>query len=833
MNKIESALAKLFEKFRIVFWYDEGEDLRPEFDELQLPGVEKIELKQNEFGVKYRVLRQEQQKKFLLYSAAAEPDPQDNWLLDVRLANTVFSADKASLWLAELGLGTAYKSLVTEHKIFFQSDNRRAAFKERLKNGDSDMQLRLKMMAVSLGSSVEPSVEKILMVLLEELAGDSHEKYDTLEKFGLLKYLWKKVEQTFAYQSSDPHIVDFAIKLFESGFHLCLQANAQMSPEALIFLNRWQDSVTGQRSYNVLANRYEKLLEIGSKLENYSIEDLARCDIFKGIDKQILESMMEKVLDQTLSAQACSEIINQRKATHWYKESIASMYQALEIATDLLGLIRNSNFEIADFLDGFTKYVNLWFRIDQLYRNYYFHVRQSRENTFFERLNRQVEAQYSNNFLWPVNNRWQLIVDGARNWTDLPVMKQNDFFQNHVLGLLQSGAKAAVVISDGLRFEVAEELERKVEEAGRFTATLSAMAGMLPSYTALGMAALLPNKTLGIQTDGNVMVDGNSSAGLDNRNKILAEANNSGARALTASDFKKMSNDDRRALFRENQVVYVYHNQIDLVGDKRESEEQTVEAAADTVNELVVLIKLLRSANFSKILITADHGFLYQYQKLDETDLAGSEISGKEIYLKKRRFAIGKELENTGHQLKVFNAEQLGLVGDCEVLLAKSVNRLKLSGAGMQYVHGGSSLQEIVIPVLAVNMVRGPEFEAQKVKVEKLSSSSNTITTGQITIKFIQLEPISSKKLPRTLRVGIYGDDGLLISDVKTLSFDFDSENQRDRELEVTLILSKDWQKYNRQYVKLRLEESLPNTDKYKTYLQWSYFLNRTHFADF
>jgi uncharacterized protein (TIGR02687 family) len=359
------------------------------------------------------------------------------------------------------------------------------------------------------------------------------------------------------------------------------------------------------------------------------------------------------------------------------------------------------------------------------------------------------------------------------------------------------------------------------------------MAGVLPSYTALGMAALLPNKTLSIQADGNVLVDGMSSAGLDNRQKILRQATTGAARALLANELKGMTADERRGIFRDNQVVYVYHNQIDMVGDKRESEDQTVEAVENTISDLVELIKLLRSANFAKILVTSDHGFLYQYQKLDEADLAGTEVTGKEIYLKKRRFAVGKGLENSGYKLKAFSAEQLGLVGDYEILLAKSVNRLKLSGAGMQFVHGGSSLQEIVIPVLSVNKARGEEFEAHKVEVDKLASASNTISTGQISVKFIQMEKTSSKALPRTLRVGIFAEDGKLISDIKSLHFGFDSNNQRDREMELTLVLSKEWQKNNRQNVYLHLDELIPNTDKFVIYRKWPYYLNKTQFADF
>ena len=833
MNKIESALANLFEKHRLVFWYDEGAELKTEFETINLPGIEKIELNKNAFGVKYRLLRIEPKSKFLIYYAGAEPKLQENWLLDLQLANVVFSADRVSLWLAELGLPTSFRDLVTEHQAFFQSGVRLAALRERIQSGDSQQQLRLRMMAVCLGSSVDSFLENILMALLEELAEDQLDKHDLLGKFGLLPHLWKELERTFGYHSNAPHIKDFAIKLFESGYHISLEEKAEMNKEALIFLNRWKDSVQGQKSFNNLAQQFEKTLVIENKLSKLPIKDLLKIDIFKSIDHLILDSMMETLLDQSLSVEACHEIISQRKVTHWFTGEIAAAYHALEKATSLLSLIRTANFQIKDFVDGFTRYTKEWFRIDQLYRGYIFQMRQSKKTMFFGRLNELVEAHYCNNYLLPQNNNWQLIVDQTLNWNKLPVNIQSDFFHDQVSALLQGGTKVAVLISDALRFEVAEELAGKVEKAGRFTTGLSSMAGMLPSYTALGMAALLPHKTLAIQADGNVWVDGVSSAGLDNRNKLLGQAIKGGAKAILANDLKTMSTDERRALFRDNQVVYVYHNQIDMIGDKRESEDHTVEAAASTLDDLVDYIKLLRNANFTKILVTSDHGFLYRYQRIDEADLTGAEIMGKEIYLKKRRFTIGKDLDDAGHKLKAFNADQLGLIGDLEVLLPKSVNLLKLSGAGMQFVHGGSSLQEIVIPVLAVNKARGEEFEAHKVEVDKLGAASNTITTGQLTVKFIQVEPTSSKALPRSLNVGIYAEDGILISDVKALYFGFESDNQRDRELEVTLLLSKDWQKYNRQNVFLRLSEPVKHTEKYDTYKTWSFYLNKTQFADF
>ena len=114
--KIQQALGNLFDKQRIVFWYDTRREFRADFEALSLPGVEKIELANNEFGVKYRVLREQPEQKFLLFKDGPEPEFLANWLLDVQLASgSTFRTDQVALWLAELGLGPDAYPLLEAH----------------------------------------------------------------------------------------------------------------------------------------------------------------------------------------------------------------------------------------------------------------------------------------------------------------------------------------------------------------------------------------------------------------------------------------------------------------------------------------------------------------------------------------------------------------------------------------------------------------------------------------------------------------------------------------------------------------------------------------------
>ena len=114
------------------------------------------------------------------------------------------------------------------------------------------------------------------------------------------------------------------------------------------------------------------------------------------------------------------------------------------------------------------------------------------------------------------------------------------------------------------------------------------------------------------------------------------------------------------------------------------------------------------------------------------------------------------------------SSSQLGLSGDYEVLIPKSINRLRVQGAGSRYVHGGASLQEVVIPVIEINKKRKSDIEY--VDVDVLGGAKN-ITSNQFGINFYQRQPIADKMLARQLTAGFYSLTNKPISDV--VSFEF------------------------------------------------------------
>ena len=62
-----------------------------------------------------------------------------------------------------------------------------------------------------------------------------------------------------------------------------------------------------------------------------------------------------------------------------------------------------------------------------------------------------------------------------------------------------------------MRYEVAEELKTRLNSTCPVRAELSSQLGVLPSYTALGMASLLPKSQLTYMQNGGVLADGKTN----------------------------------------------------------------------------------------------------------------------------------------------------------------------------------------------------------------------------------------------------------------------------------------------------------------------------------
>ncbi|MHB1563770.1 MAG: BREX-1 system phosphatase PglZ type A [Leptospirillum sp.] len=828
-NRIAQALTKLFDRHRIVFWYDAKQELRDDFEALSLPGVDKLELTNNEYGIKYRLLREQPVQKFLLYREGPQPADLDNWLLDVQLAHGEFRTDQVAIWLSELELGLEFTDVVQAHAEFFQAIKRKDALKKLLKADDTAGQIRLKMMAVCTGS--EPRMDAVVENLLQELADGRDEKIKLIGRCSLEGFLWEQMTRCYGYKSDDPGIRDFAIELFKSCYAMGTDGQVKLTGDAMVFLKRWKDSRQFECGFETLSVECAEVLGIEHDLAKQDFRELIELDYFRLIDQKIISDLVRAVSARTVSSGDVAIWIRQRRQGHWYRE-YRHLYEAVDYAAQFTHVLSEAKLVMDSLAEGVQLYSRFWYQLDQLYRKFTYHVRMSGQASLMCSLTDQVENLYSNNYLLKLGDRFQTFVDAASKWEAFPVRKQKEFFEHWVRPFLRKDNKVCVIISDAMRYEIGDELLSLIRQEDRYSAELEPALSMLPSYTQLGMAALLPNKALAIADNetGTVLVDGQSSQGTANRIKILGQAISQRATACKADELMGMKGDDCRALVRDHDVIYVYHNRIDATGDKRESEERIFEAVEETLQELIRLIKKLTGANANNLLVTSDHGFIYQNRAIDESDFSGVDAEGEQILFRDRRFVLGKGLAEAS-SLHKFTPEQLGLAGEVEVQIPKSINRLRLKGSGSRFVHGGASLQEVVIPVLKINKKRQSDVTA--VEVDILRGASSVITSGQLAVTMYQAGPVTDKIQPRVLRAGIYTEAGDLISDRHDLTFDLSSDNPRGRELQVRFVLTRKADEANGQEVILRLEEKHAGTSHYKEYKSLRYLIRRSFTSDF
>ena len=828
-QQINYALSRLFDKHRVVFWYDTKQELRSDFEAVSIPDVEKLEIANNEYGLKHRILREAPEQKFLLYKEGPQPEDLDNWLLDVQLAHGEFRTDQVAIWLSELELGLEFAEIAQAHTEFFQAIKRKEALKKVLKPDDTAGQLRLKMLAVCAGS--EPRMDSVVETLLQQQAEERDDGIRLIERCGLDSFLWEQLARFYGYEASEPSLRDFVIELFKSCYAMGTDGDVKLTGDALVFLKRWKDSRQFEQGFETLSAECAEVLGIEQDLGKRDFRDLVELDYFRLIDQKIISDLVRAVVGRTVTSGDVALWVRQRRQGHWYGE-FRHLYEAIELAARFVQMLGEARLTMESLSDGIQRYSRSWFQLDQLYRKFTYHVRMSGQASLMGELSEQVENLYSNNYLLKLGDGFQVHVDAAPRWEGYPVVQQKAFFEHWVRPYLRKDKRICVIISDAMRYEIGDELLGLIRQEDRYSAELEPALSTLPSYTQLGMAALLPNKSLAIADNdtGTVLVDGQSSQGTVNRTKILQTALDGRGQAVKAEDFMQLNREDSRELLKGNDVLYIYHNRIDHTGDKMHSEGQAFEAAEQTLDDLIRLIKKLTAANANNLLITADHGFIYQNRELDESDFLGDAVSGDDIRYRDRRFVLGKGL-TASPAFHHFSSEQLGLDGDMEVQIPKSINRLRLKGSGSRFVHGGASLQEVVIPVLKVNKKRQSDVSA--VEVDILRGASSVITSGQLAVTLYQSGPVTEKVQPRHLRAGIYTQAGELISDSHELSFDLTSENPRERELQVRFVLSRKADEANGQEVFLKLEEQHAGTSHYKEYKSLRYLMRRSFTSDF
>jgi uncharacterized protein (TIGR02687 family) len=830
MSKIADGLKRLFEKHRIVVWYDEAAEFEQEFANLELTGVRCHAVANNQFGLKYEMLIVAPQTKFLLYAKHKRPEDDQNWLLDIELSNVVFHTDQEALTLQELDLAVHYRSWVNRHLPFFKSKQRVALLANNLTIKEGEEHLTKALLQTVLGCATS-GLEDMLRAYLTAFVNGKAEALDRdLEQYKLTDALWSWVKAVYAYDSKVPGIYDFALEVFQKNFGP-MAAKVSVNKSVEVLLSGWKDAKSFDNTYRELVKKIESDLAVEKEIKELTLDDLKGEDVFESIERHIIQSLAAQLGQAGIAHDKFEAYIKARESSYWF-EKYQEFYSALRFANWLLEEInKQAQVRITDYQDGFNQYTQKWYLLEQYYRKFIQHYRSTNQNNVLHATYQQVHKVYSNTWLIKLSEAWQGVIDKSEGWY-FGANSQRKFFKRAVSSnYLEKGITLFVVISDALRFECGHELQELFEKEPRFSSKLEYQVTGLPSYTQLGMAALLPHQSLAFAEGDAILVDGKNSIGAQARKKILEEGSQVRATTILAEDLMKMASrsEDARKLIQEHDLIYVYHNRIDKVGDDKTSEDKVIEAAKDEIEFLMEVARKITNMNGVHLVITADHGFVYQHETLEESDFTDAQISG-DLVKDSRRFVLGRGLHHNNNVVK-YTAKELEIDSDLEILIPKGINRLRKQGSGSRYVHGGATLQEVVVPLLYVSKKRTDTVS--KVDIDVLKGS-NRITTNIQRVKFFQQQAVGAGILPRTVKAYFCvfeGERKKVLSDLFNYTFDTESERSEDREVEYKFTISTNMRKSNEVY--LMVDEQVEKSNKWNNLLKLPYTLNLAMENDF
>ncbi|WP_429152327.1 BREX-1 system phosphatase PglZ type A [Aeromonas hydrophila] len=839
ITQLQTGLNKKFEQSRIVFWHDPEQSFTAQLAELAAPqvglsreGQPVVVLNMSQHSqlqVRRRIELDEQTTPFLLYWPSPEPAAAKDWLLDMRRYSATFYADAASILLNELGLANmALRDYIASRSSFFANKERTSALKRRLdgRSGVEDsLSLDLKMISVLLGCLAQPAdVVRELGARLLDTHLEPADALAPLDQHGLLPSLWQLLERDYGYQVAEENkasLREFIRKLFASESYELLEVTKQeqrpawlqsqllVTPtgraNAMALLAGWRDSLQHRGAFAQLSQEVATQLELSNRLNSLTTQEVwcwAEVTSFEAIEQALIRELVAGLMggDLGLSRSDFSQLISRRRQGFWpgFDPKYAYLYQALQHAENLLELRRNypDGFHFSSAQAMYQAYETELFQFDAAYRLFneaLLHL-QGQAVEVLAALADKIEDLYVNWYLYQLGLAWDGLLAKQQllaRW-ELGVPTQARFYDTVVKQrFAQAGVKRQfVIISDALRYEVAHELQGQINEAKRFAAKLTSQLGVLPSYTQLGMAALLPHQQIDYaQGSATVLVDGQSSAGLDNRSAILAKV---GGIAISAKSLQGWTRAQANEAIGDARVIYVYHDVIDAIGDKQATEQQTFSAVRQAIDELNNLVsKIINGFGVTRVIVTADHGFLFQREAPESGVKAQLQTESSGTLEAKKRYLIGRQLPVNEDVWQGRICDTVGGDSDVGFWLPKGVSRFHFVG-GARFVHGGAMLQEICVPVMEVQELRGKkQAQHEKSKVNIVPAYQPIKLVNAIDkIRFLQTDAVDERHKPRTVRFVVMDANGQHVSAIEKLSFDAASGTLEQRQQDVRLKLT-------------------------------------------
>ena len=380
---------------------------------------------------------------------------------------------------------------------------------------------------------------------------------------------------------------------------------------------------------------------------------------------------------------------------------------------------------------------------------------------------RETVAELQNVFLAAVE---------AEGWPPDGASRQTSIFDDHVAPLLERRVKTAFFMVDSLRYEMGCDLADVF--SGQGDIQIRYAAGVVPTVTIAGMAALLP------KADGMLRLakkDGGLVPALGtrllktsvDRMKLLAETYGDRFFETTMDDLLG-SPKNAAAKLKHVELFVVRTQDPDLIGENL-GRWRARRYLSEVVGDIASAVRWVVGNGFNRVVISSDHG----HMMLPEIPPGDVVQSPPGSWLEsKRRCRLGSGLSGTAGTV-TFKAGHVGVQGDLqEVCLPIG---FRVFSDGPSYFHGGLSLQEAMVPVIIYRAENSAPYVSGKPEID-VRYRSEKFTSRVIGLKFY----LHGDMCANVARVRIEAYDGAGTK-AKVVGEAADCEARNEKTHEVTL----------------------------------------------
>lgn len=286
----------------------------------------------------------------------------------------------------------------------------------------------------------------------------------------------------------------------------------------------------------------------------------------------------------------------------------------------------------------------------------------------------------------------------------------------------------AYFMVDALRYELGHDLVealRSLFPTGTFD-VVPAVA-LLPSITPVGMANLCPGAEAGLEIGLDskdkltVAVNGEPMNGVPARVNRL-RASHGYVADLTLDDVLRGDPAELAERIEGAALLLVRSQEIDQAGEAGKI-SAGFQAFTGTVRDLQRAVSRLANLGITQFVVTADHGFISLTRELGASRIIEKPGGQGDVH---RRAFIGKG-GTAGEALLRIPLADIGVTSDLDVLVPRGL--ALISGGGARgFFHGGCSPQELVVPVVTMQI----ESTKQGATLPSLTATLTPKITSQV-----------------------------------------------------------------------------------------------------